>query len=146
MNFRLISAAVVAVCGVALAGCAPETLYSWGHYDTAMYKYAQDDTTQPEFQEALLDVIEENESAGKRMPPGIYAEYGYQLLEQHRTDDAVAFFEKEKATWADSAGFMDTMIAYAKDGKQLQKPAPAAEPAAKPVAEAAPEQKLAGGN
>lgn len=143
MNRRLISAAVAAACGVALAGCAPEPLYSWGDYDAAMYTYAQDDTTQPDFQAALLKVIEDNESAGKRMPPGIYAEYGYQLLEQNRTGDAVAFFEKEKATWADSAGFMDTMIAYAKGGKHLQKPAA---PAEKPTATATPEQKLAGGN
>lgn len=138
MNRRLTSLVIAAGC-FALAGCGPENLYTWGNYDTAMYKYAQDDTTQPDFQAALLTVIEDNESAGKRMPPGIYAEYGYQLLEQHRTDDAIGFFEKEKATWADSAGFMDTMIAYARGGKQLQKPAT-------PAAAATPEAKLAGGN
>ncbi len=142
MNRRLISAAVVAA-SFALAGCGPENLYTWGNYDTAMYKYAQDDTTQPEFQAALLKVIEDNESAGKRMPPGIYAEYGYQMLEQHRTDDAIAFFQKEKTAWTDSAGFMDTMIAYAKGGKQLQKPAT---PEAKPAAAAQAEPKLARGN
>jgi hypothetical protein len=138
MNRRFASLVFGAGC-FALAGCGPENLYVWGDYDTAMYKYAQDDTTQPDFQAALLTVIEDNENAGKRMPPGIYAEYGYQLLEQRRTDDAIGFFEKEKATWADSAGFMDTMIAYARGGKQLQKPAPA-------TAAATPEAKLAGGN
>lgn len=138
MNRHIVSAAAAVAACVALAGCGPENLYTWGTYDAAMYKYAQDDTTQADFQAALLKVIEDNEGAGKRMPPGIYAEYGYQLLEQHRTGDAIAFFEREKATWADSAGFMDTMIAYARGGKSLQTPAA---PAA-----AAPEPKLAGGN
>lgn len=144
MNRRLISLGVAALC-VGLAGCGPQnqSLYTWGNYDAAMYKYAQDDTTQAEFQAALLEVIEDNESAGKRMPPGIYAEYGYQLLEQHRATEAVAFFEREKVTWTDSAGFMDMMIGYAKGGKSLQKPAA---PAEAPAAAATPEPKLAGGN
>ncbi len=104
-----------------LGGCVQNSLYAWGNYDTAMYQYARDDTTQPAFQEALLKVIEQNEAEGKRMPPGIYAEYGYQLLEQNKSADAIAFFEKEKAAWVESTQFMDTMIAYAKGGRQLNK-------------------------
>lgn len=117
---------------VGLGGCVQKTMYSWGEYDTAMYAYARDEAAQPAFQDALLQVITTNEAAGTRTPPGIYAEYGYQLLEGGRVDEAVALFEKEKATWADSAGFMDTMIAYARGGKQLRKTAAA--PAPQPTA------------
>lgn len=116
---RPLAAALLAAA--ALGGCAQQGLYSWGNYDTAMYQYARDETAQPAFQAALLSVIETNEASGKRMPPGIYAEYGYQLLEQSKTGDAIVFFEKEKQTWAESGPFMDTMIAYAKGGRQLRK-------------------------
>ncbi len=126
---RVRSLAAAALAAALLAGCAQKGLYAWGNYDTAMYQYARDDTAQPAFQEALLAVIESNETSGKRMPPGIYAEYGYQLLGQSKTDDAIAFFEKEKRTWAESEAFMDQMIAYAKGGRTLRKPeaAPAGE-------------------
>ncbi|WP_337996646.1 DUF4810 domain-containing protein [Oleispirillum naphthae] len=119
---RLPRAAAAAVCALLAGGCVQQRLYAWGDYDAAMYRYARDEAEKPAFQDALLRVIETNETAGKRMPPGIYAEYGYQLLEQNRVEDAVSFFDKEKRTWAESTAFMDTMIAYARGGRQLKKP------------------------
>lgn len=121
MTARVSAFAAASFAALLLGGCAPQGLYAWGNYDTAMYQYARDDTAQPAFQAALLSVIEANEASGKRMPPGIYAEYGYQMLEQSKPDDAIAFFEKEKRTWAESGAFMDQMIAYAKGGRQLRK-------------------------
>ncbi len=121
---HLTRVAAAAACVLLAGGCVQERLYAWGNYDTAMYRYVRDEAEKPAFQEALLHVIESNEAKGKRMPPGIYAEYGYQLLEQNRVEDAVSFFEKEKRTWAESTAFMDTMIAYARGGRQLKKPTP----------------------
>lgn len=109
------------VLALALTGCVqkPEPLYTWGAYDAAMYDYARDTATQSDFQAALSEVIRSNEAAGRRMPPGIYAEYGYQLLEQNKVEEAVGFFEKEKRTWTESTAFMTMMIAYARGGKRL---------------------------
>jgi len=122
---RLPQASAAILCAALAGGCAQQRLYGWGDYDTAMYAYARDESAQTDFQTALLHVIETNEADGKRMPPGIYAEYGYQLLEQNKVEDAVAFFEKEKETWTESTAFMDTMISYARGGRQLKKAAPA---------------------
>ena len=51
------------------------------------------------------------------MPPGLYAEYGYEELAHGDVDKAVALFEREKAAWPESAVFMDKAIAAAKNNK-----------------------------
>ncbi len=124
---------VKAVGGCALAlvltACGPERMYSWGQYDDAMYQYAQDVNEQADFQKALLDIIQTNETAGKKVPPGVYAEYGYQMLEGGRVKDAVKFFEMEKTEWPEAIAFMDTMIAYANGGGSVKSSSEAAKQA-----------------
>ena len=44
------------------------------------------------------------------MPPGIYAEYGYLLLQQGKSNEAIDLFKREETHWPESKIFMDRMI------------------------------------
>jgi hypothetical protein len=57
-----------------------------------------------------LGLIEETETTGRIVPPGIYAEYGYGLFQTGQYQDAMQYFEKEKSSWAEAAPLMDRMI------------------------------------
>lgn len=54
----------------------------------------------------LQGIIEQNETTGDTVPPGIYAEYGYSLFQIGEYPDAIQYFEKEKSAWAESVPLM----------------------------------------
>ena len=65
---------------LAFAGCTTSQ-YSWGNYEHALYKYYKTPSEVETYAEKLAEVIAGGESAG-RVPPGMYAEYGYILWVQ----------------------------------------------------------------
>jgi hypothetical protein len=94
-------------------GCAPTTKYYWGNYENSLYTYYKNPSEVEEMAEALANIIENGERDGK-VPPGLYAEYGYLLFVTGNTGEAVAYFEKEKNIWPESSVLMDKMIATTK--------------------------------
>lgn len=94
----------------ALAGCGGQKpLYSWGDYPSALLSYSKNPDQRDKFAEKLEEVIRKSE-AKKNVPPGIYAEYGYVLLEKGNTVDAIAYFGKERDHWPESSAFMTKII------------------------------------
>jgi hypothetical protein len=67
----------------------------------------------------MKEVVMRAEEEG-RVPPGIYAEYGFLLLEQGDRRTAVQYFQKEAAKWPESRMLMEKMIAVAE--KRFTKP------------------------
>jgi len=49
------------------------------------------------------------------VPPGLYAEYGYALLELGDEQAALAYFAKEQETWPESAYLMTKVISRLKE-------------------------------
>ncbi|MBI5441169.1 MAG: DUF4810 domain-containing protein [Deltaproteobacteria bacterium] len=95
---------------LAAAGCAaPNTLYSWGKYDECLYAHYKNPAQLEEQLEATKSIIEKNEAEGRKMPPGLYAHYGYLLFQSGRGAEAIPCFDKEKATWPESAVLMDKL-------------------------------------
>ncbi len=97
---------------MALSGCAggPKTLYQWGGYDNALYAHYKTPAKRADFVEKLRTVVLEAEQAGKKVPPGCYAEYGYVLLEEGQKTEAIAYFGKERDLWPESRELMEKMI------------------------------------
>ena len=91
-------------------GCGTTTKYHWGNYENSLYRYYKNPAEVEELAEALADIIEKGERDG-RVPPGIYADYGYLLLLTGHTGEAIIYFEKEKNTWPECSMLMDKMIA-----------------------------------
>lgn len=95
-----------------LGACAPKSVYNWGEYEAGLYTYYKD----PETLDALmktLDLAIEGGETDQRVPPGLYAEYGYLLMAKDRRDEAAIYFNKEKSAWPESTVLMDRLISVA---------------------------------
>ncbi len=101
---------LVAAAALLAAGCGPKTLYTWRGYDDSLYAHYKNPQDHAKHIERLQKIVTQNETDGVKMPPGVYAEYGYALLEESRFDESVTYFKKEKETWPESAVVMEKMI------------------------------------
>jgi hypothetical protein len=128
MTSRAIVLALAAFAGS--AGCAaPQTMYHWGEYDRRVYAYHRDPKDREAWVEGLMTIILESEAQGQRTPPGIYAEYGYALQEEGRNQEAVAYYQREKAQWPEAGVLMDKMIRNAsRAGSPATSPSAVPEP------------------
>jgi hypothetical protein len=125
MPARPSPAALALALALLAGGCAPGSYYAWGSYNEVLYAHYRAPQAREAWIAGLETTIRAAEQEGLRMPPGIYAEYGYALFEEGRTAEAIAYFEKEKALWPEARFFMDKMIRNA--GQRGPQPAPAAQ-------------------
>lgn len=89
----------------AVFGCSR---YQWCGYDEKLYGYYKHCDIE-KFRSSLESTIHAGEK-DNRIPPGIYAEYGYILYESGRYDEAIEFFKKEQERWPESSVLMQKMI------------------------------------
>ncbi len=116
----------LAAAALLAAGCGPKTLYTWRGYDDTLYGHYKNPQDHAKHIERLQKIVTETEAEGLKMAPGIYAEYGYALLEESRFDESVTYFKKEKETWPESAVIMDKMIRNVARLQGTRKTAPGA--------------------
>ena len=110
------------------AGCVPKTRYAWCEYDNKLYQHYKNPAEYDQFIRHLKEVIEGGEAAGK-VPPGIYAEYGYALYEKGDFQEAAKYFKLENDKWPESRVLMAKMIQNAQTrGTQGKQPNQAAVP------------------
>jgi hypothetical protein len=104
--------------------CAgPTTYYAWGSYSETLYAHYRAPQDREAWIAGLKATILEAEQDGKRMPPGVYAEYGYALFEEGDTRQAVTYFQKEQELWPEARFFMQKMIRNAEQrGRQPRPP------------------------
>jgi hypothetical protein len=105
----------LAVLAVAAGGCAGrQSLYRWGDYDQGLYDHYRKPADREAWVARLKAIMLEVEQEPTRIPPGLYAEYGYALFEEGNNPLAIAYFEKEKARWPESTFLMDKLIRNAR--------------------------------
>lgn len=103
------------------AGCVP-TRYVWNDYDNKLYRHYKNPAEYDQFIEQLKEIIENGEEAGK-VPPGIYAEYGFALYEKGDFPEAIKYFKLESDKWPESRVLMAKMMRNAEmRGKQGKQP------------------------
>jgi hypothetical protein len=114
-------AAGLCIALLALSGCATSTgTYDWGRYEDSLYlRYAEQD-----FGQAQREVYEMLPQPGhpRRVPPGVYADYGFLLYRRGDRDGAIAYFEREKAAFPESALLMNKLIERVKQQPGQGKP------------------------
>lgn len=99
---------------VLLVGCATtQSKYDWGGYEDSLYSYYKDPTKSAEYFAQLEQVIQDSKVTGKPLAPGLHAEYGFLLLQQGKSSDAIAQFENEKSKWPESTYLMNNLIRIA---------------------------------
>lgn len=109
--------AVLLMVAALFTGCAAKEKYAWGEYESSLYSYYKNPENTAALTLALQKTLDAAEQ-GKLIPaPGLYAEYGYLLMQQGKQQEAIVAFGKEKQRWPESARLMDTMIKAASAGK-----------------------------
>lgn len=100
------------------SGCATSNqLYSWDNYPTTLYKYKKDPTEEnlQKHKEMIVSIIKTSEEQGRRVPPGVYCEYGFLLLKEGKTSEAVIYFDLEEKTYPESGVFIKNIKAFIKN-------------------------------
>jgi len=109
---------IAAVVAFALSSCnTTRTLYSWHDYEDATYQYSKKATKELEVRmlEEYKKVIEKQKGTRGEVPPGLYAEYGYQLYKSGKKEEGLNFMKKEITLYPESDKYISRII------KQLEK-------------------------
>jgi len=95
---------------LSLGACAQQTtMYEWGSYSPSLLKHYKKSSDLAELSVKLQESLTKAEAAGK-IPPGLYAEYGYVQLELGNQSEAITYFSKERDRWPESAPFMTKVM------------------------------------
>lgn len=114
---------------LSLSACGQsKTLYDWNGYNRELLAYYKSPMEQSIFAEKLYEDIEKAEVTGT-VPPGLYAEYGYIVMQMGETDAAIVYFTKERDRWPEARFLMDSVIRRLGGASPATEPAVAEEPA-----------------
>ncbi len=93
-------------------GCVQNSMYYWNGYSKSLYNYKKmpDDNTKQLHIESLEKIISKSEYYGKKVPPGIYCEYGYYCILDENFIDAKKYFELEKNLYPESEKFVNILL------------------------------------
>ncbi|MBI4517621.1 MAG: DUF4810 domain-containing protein [Deltaproteobacteria bacterium] len=101
--------ALAFACVIVTAGCGPTALYDWGQYeDSLQASYVAHDEVKA--QAALEATITSAQQTGRRVPPGVCAEYGFLLYKRGQPAQAIQYFEQEARLFPESKPLMDKLI------------------------------------
>lgn len=115
---KLFIAAIAVVAAGAMSSCTTtKTLYSWHDYEDATCQYSKraTDKLQVKMLEEYKKVTEKQKGTRGVVPPGLYAEYGYQLCKGGKKEEGLSFLKKEIELYPESEKYISRII------KQLEK-------------------------
>ncbi len=110
---------IVGICfslfiGLALSSCSSaKPQYYWAGYQKASYNYYKKQTDEDKHQLMLelTNIIRNTgKSAGNKVPPGIYAEYGFILIEAGNRDSGIKMLNQEVELYPESKIFVEQIL------------------------------------
>lgn len=110
---KTINACILISTLLLVTGCAQPSLYVWDNYDQKLYDHYKNPAEYDEFVEGIKVTIEKGDESGK-VPPGLYAEYGFVLYEKGKIEESLIYFRKEHDKWPESRILMAKMITNTK--------------------------------
>lgn len=114
VSFAITALAMQALFGVVYA--AEKRMYYWSGYQHAISSTNNTPEKVNSSEAALRSLIKKSDEAGRRIAPGLLAEYGYFFFERGEFDTAVYWFEREIGEWPESSVLMKKMIERAREG------------------------------
>lgn len=104
------------VVGLLLTSCAPQTLYNWNNYSNATYNYVKtkSDADQKKLIATYESIIKSQTGLRKCVPPGIYADYGFLMLEMGQSEKGIALMQKEIELYPESKPLIEKIINQSK--------------------------------
>ncbi|MFA6401898.1 MAG: DUF4810 domain-containing protein [Salinivirgaceae bacterium] len=103
----------ISISVLLLVSCSPQmNLYSWDKYETTSYNYLKnnDEKSTQELIETYQKIIEKQRGTRGVVPPGIYADYGFILLQANKTSEGKELLLKEVALYPESKIFIDRIL------------------------------------
>lgn len=96
-----------------LASCSSrKELYSWEKYEITSYNYLKntDEASMAALVENYEKIIAKQDGTRGIVPPGIYADYGYLLLQKGETAKGTEMLKQEIALYPESKIFIDRIL------------------------------------
>ncbi|MBQ0051638.1 MAG: DUF4810 domain-containing protein [Treponema sp.] len=112
MKLSLKKLAFVFSAGLIFTSCGSTKLYSWYDYQEDYYHFVKnaDSASMKELVKTYDKMIERQNGIRGVVPPGIYADYGYLLLESGKNAEAKAMFKKEIELYPESEAFVGALL------------------------------------
>ncbi len=89
--------------------------YNWDEYSTVTYDYVRnkDDESRKKMTESYKKIMEnqDGEAGIGQVPPGIYADYGYMLVDEGNEEEGLIYLKKEVELYPMSEPFLSKIIA-----------------------------------
>ncbi len=104
--FTSITALILSSCS------APTNLYTWSKYEKSSYNYLKnnDEKSNANLEEEYKNIIKKQKGIRGIVPPGVYADYGFFLLQANRVDEGKAMLTKEMELYPESKIFLGKII------------------------------------
>lgn len=92
--------------------CFKKELYFWDKYDVSSYLYLKniDEKSTQDLITTYEAIISRQNEIRKVVPPGIYADYGFILLQTGKTEKGNLMLQKEINLYPESKIFIDRII------------------------------------
>lgn len=97
----------------AMASCSVnKPLYSWGRYEHVSYNYLknQDDKSVQDLLKTYETLIKNQDGSRQTVPPGVYADYGFLLLQLNKVEEGKAMLAKEVELYPESAALVERIL------------------------------------
>jgi hypothetical protein len=107
---------IVLLAFVALffASCTTQKpLYDWHNYDRTSYRYQKngDEESIDDILESYKDIIKEQKKGTRgTIPPGVYADYGFLLLQAGQTKRGADMLKREIKFYPESRVFIERIL------------------------------------
>ena len=98
---------------VFFASCTTQKpLYTWGNYEKTSYNYLKnsDEMSIQAITEDYQKIIENQKGTRGVVPPGIYADYGFLLLQEGKEEKGKELLMKEISLYPESKTFIDRIL------------------------------------
>ena len=122
MKLQVIHTSLLLALVLTNAGCVQKQFY-WGTYEDSLFSRQQHAGPDGETGAATMLVSTINEAQSNpnsRIGPGIHADYGYLLLKQGNTDEAIAQFQREASLYPESKPLMDSIVTRIQERKKKE--------------------------
>lgn len=104
---------IISIIVLLMTSCATQQpLYTWGNYANTSYNYLKnsDENSTQQLILTYKTIIEKQKGTRGVVPPGIYADYGFILLQANKTEEGKAMLLEEIALYPESKVFIDRIL------------------------------------
>lgn len=106
------SIALVIILTMAASCTTQLPLYTWENYEAKSYDYLKnsDEASTQSLIEVYEKIIKTQKGSRGVVPPGIYADYGFLLLQANKTAEGQQMLAKEVELYPESKVFIDRIL------------------------------------